>query len=48
MDERCVKRPFPALKCRLGCGVEFSGGVHRMLQCEEERLEHEQEMCDLR
>ncbi len=48
MDEKCVKRPFPPLKCRLGCGLEFTGGVHRMLQCEEERLEHEQEMCEFR
>lgn len=45
VDTLCVKRPFPPLVCRLGCGETFSGGVHRMLQCEEDRIEHETEMC---
>lgn len=48
LRDLCVKRPFPELYCRLGCGETFSGGAHRMLQCEEERLEHENEMCPLR
>ncbi|CAM9227359.1 unnamed protein product [Discosporangium mesarthrocarpum] len=41
----CVKRPFPPIKCRLGCGETFDGGLHRMLQSEEERIEHEHELC---
>lgn len=32
MKVSCVKRPFPPVKCRLGCGEEFHGGLHRMLQ----------------
>ena len=32
MDHQCVKRPFPPLACRLGCGETFSGGFHRMIQ----------------
>jgi hypothetical protein len=48
LDKLCVKRPFPPLGCRLGCGAEFGGGVHKMLQCEEDRLEHETEMCEFR
>ena len=45
LNKLCVKRPFPPLYCRLGCGLKFGGGAHKMLQCEEERLEHEQEIC---
>ncbi len=48
VDTLCVKRGFPPLHCRLGCGAQFSGGMHRMLQCEEDRQEHELEMCVLR
>ena len=48
LKDLCVKRPFPELYCRLGCGLTFSGGAHRMLQCEEERLEHENEICEVR
>lgn len=32
MTVSCVKRPFPPIKCRLGCGETFEGGLHRMLQ----------------
>ncbi|CAN0486875.1 unnamed protein product [Ectocarpus sp. 8 AP-2014] len=32
MKVSCVKRPFPPVKCRLGCGEKFHGGLHRMLQ----------------
>ncbi|CAM9295206.1 unnamed protein product [Ectocarpus sp. 12 AP-2014] len=45
MKVSCVKRPFPPVKCRLGCGEEFHGGLHRMLQSEEERIDHEHELC---
>lgn len=48
LAETCVKRPFPPLQCRLGCGLTFSGGVHRMVACEEDRLEHESEVCEFR
>lgn len=48
MDNLCIKRPFPPLLCRLGCGAQFAGGAHRMLQSEEERLDHEQNLCDNR
>ena len=41
----CIKRPFPPIRCRLGCGEQFAGGAHEILKCEEDRLEHEQEMC---
>ncbi|CAM9192084.1 unnamed protein product, partial [Choristocarpus tenellus] len=41
----CIKRPFPPIECRLGCGEAFSGGLHCMLQSEEERIEHEHELC---
>eukprot|EP00904_Undaria_pinnatifida_P002728 jgi/Undpi1/12456/HiC_scaffold_5.g02127.m1 len=34
----CVKRPFPPVKCRLGCGEEFHGGLHRMLQARKSRI----------
>ncbi|CAM9794615.1 unnamed protein product [Chrysoparadoxa australica] len=44
----CIKHPVPALQCRLGCGETFEGGLHRLLQSEEERLEHEHELCDFR
>ena len=44
----CIKRPFPPIRCRLGCGELFSGGAHEILKCEEDRLEHEQEMCPRR
>ncbi|CAM9728738.1 unnamed protein product [Scytosiphon promiscuus] len=48
MKVSCVKRPFPPVKCRLGCGEEFHGGLHRMLQSEEERIDHEHELCQHR
>ena len=44
----CIKRPFPPIRCRLGCGELFAGGAHEILKCEEDRLEHEQEMCPRR
>lgn len=44
----CVKRPFPELRCRLGCGATFNGGMHEFLQCEAARVEHELEMCSER
>lgn len=34
MKISCIKRPFPPVKCRLQCGEEFHGGLHRMLQVE--------------
>lgn len=46
--EICIKRPTPSLPCRLGCGADFEGGLHRVLEAEEERLEHEAEECELR
>ena len=48
MTTLCIKRPFPPIKCRLGCGAIFAGGAHEILKCEEDRLEHEQEMCEER
>jgi hypothetical protein len=38
----CVKRPVPPMPCRLGCDKMFAGGAHRLLELEEERLQHEQ------
>ncbi|KAJ8608520.1 hypothetical protein CTAYLR_005737 [Chrysophaeum taylorii] len=48
LDKLCIKRPFPELHCRLGCGQTFSGGAHEFLQCEAARIEHELEMCEER
>jgi len=48
MTVMCIKRPFPEIWCRLGCGVYFKGGAHEVLQLEAKRLEHEQEMCEER
>ena len=31
----CIKRPFPPIRCRLGCGELFAGGAHEILKCEE-------------
>ena len=49
MDEHlevlCPKRPVPPLPCRLGCGVVFKGGWDQLLQLEEDRDEHEREIC---
>ena len=27
----CIKRPFPPIRCRLGCGELFAGGAHDSL-----------------
>ena len=46
LDHACLKRPLPPLLCRNeGCGATFTGGAHRMVQCEDDRIEHEAEMC---
>ncbi|CAM9256179.1 unnamed protein product [Ascophyllum nodosum] len=45
MKVSCVKRPSTQIRCRLGCGEAFEGGRHRMLQSEEERIDHEHELC---
>ena len=39
MTVMCIKRPFPEIWCRLGCGVYFKGGAHEVLQLEAKRLE---------
>jgi hypothetical protein len=41
----CVKRPVPPMPCRFGCGALFEGGAWRLLELEEERLQHELEAC---
>ena len=46
--DECVKRPVPPMPCRLGCGLMFAGGAWRLLELEEERLQHEMEACPCR
>jgi hypothetical protein len=48
LDELCTKRPADPIFCRLGCGAVFGGDVDKMIQSEDERMEHETEQCDLR
>ena len=43
VKDECVKRPVPPMPCRLGCGKMFYGGAWRLLELEEERLQHEME-----
>ena len=45
LRDDCVKRPVPPMPCRLGCGKMFAGGAWRLLELEEERLQHEFEEC---
>jgi hypothetical protein len=44
----CVKRPAQPIVCRLGCGKVFGGLVEQLIEAEDQRLDHEQEECDLR
>jgi hypothetical protein len=44
----CVKRPAQPIVCRLGCGKIFGGLVEQLIEAEDQRLEHEQEECELR
>ena len=48
MEHLCTKRPAEPLVCRLGCNALFGGSVEKLIQAEEERLEHETEQCELR
>ena len=46
--EQCTKRPAKPIICRLGCGMEFGGSVDLLIQAEDDRLQHENEECNLR
>lgn len=48
LSEQCTKRPAKPIKCRLGCGATFGGHVETLIQAEDERLQHENEECELR
>jgi len=46
--EQCTKRPAKPIICRLGCGMEFGGSVELLIEAEDDRLQHENEECNLR
>ena len=46
--EQCTKRPAKPILCRLGCGLEFGGSVDLLIEAEDDRLQHENEECNLR
>lgn len=48
LSEQCTKRPAKPILCRLGCGAKFGGAVETLIQAEDERLQHENEECNLR
>ncbi|KAJ1453693.1 hypothetical protein M885DRAFT_273287 [Pelagophyceae sp. CCMP2097] len=48
LADLCIKRPFPPILCRNGCGEQFHGNAVEVLKCEADRLEHELEACDER
>lgn len=48
MTELCVKRGAKPIECRLGCGEKFGGTIEQLISAEEDRFEHEQEICKYR
>ncbi|GBG33054.1 Ankyrin repeat domain-containing protein 1 [Hondaea fermentalgiana] len=44
----CVKRPVPALPCKLGCGWKISGGLEDQDHMQWEASQHELHECALR
>lgn len=48
LSEQCTKRPAKPIACRLGCGAKFGGHVETLIEAEDDRLQHENEECDLR
>jgi len=48
MNELCTKRPAAPIFCRLGCGAVFGGLVEKLIESEDERMEHETEQCEFR
>ena len=45
LKEFCPKRRMPPLECRLGCGQSFPGFAHQMLLAEQDRIDHEFNLC---
>lgn len=45
MDIMCIKRPAQELICTLGCGESFGGEVAMMIEAENDRQYHEQNIC---
>ena len=48
MNLLCVKRPAKPIFCRLGCGISFGGISEKLLEAEEDRHQHEEDICVMR
>eukprot|EP00605_Chrysophyceae_sp_TOSAG23-4_P002678 GSChrysophyteH1.ASY1.ANO1.2954.1 assembled CDS len=48
MNELCTKRPAEPIYCRLGCGAKFGGLVEKLIEAEDELMEHETDQCEFR
>lgn len=45
LEELCTKRPAEPIFCRQGCGASFGGDVDKLIEAEDDRLQHETEEC---